>query len=129
MRSDPVPTDINGKMWRFAEEAGEVVKAISKFQRFGATPTDEKTGITYDNVRDMLAELNDLEHAMTDLRAAMNGSFVPVPFWEVRHLSGEVLKTFSDDVAAAKYFDSITEVDGQVYLVQAAIVQTKGTID
>ena len=71
MRADLLPTTIEGKFWRLAEEASEVVKAMSKFQRHGATATDPKTGVTYDNRADVLSEVADLEHACAEVRRAL----------------------------------------------------------
>ena len=71
MRHDLLPVTLDEKMRRFAEEASEVIKSISKHRRFGAQATDHVTGQSYDNVRDILDELGDLEHAIKDLRQAI----------------------------------------------------------
>lgn len=64
MREDLLPSTFDTKLARIEEEAGEVIKAIGKYHRFGATATDPKTNITYDNIKDIYSELSDLKHAI-----------------------------------------------------------------
>lgn len=68
MREDLLPTTLEGKIGYTVEECGEVLKAIGKYQRFGPTAIDHKTGIFYNNVVDLLTEMDDLERAITLLR-------------------------------------------------------------
>lgn len=68
MREDLIPTTAEGALVRVIEECAEVTKAYCKIQRFGDLAVDPVTGIAYDNVGDLLGELNDLEHAIGELR-------------------------------------------------------------
>lgn len=65
MRPDLLPTTFDGKIGRIIEECGEVLQAIGKMQRFGLTAKDPKTGIEYDNLKDLNLELDDLRAAIT----------------------------------------------------------------
>jgi len=64
MRADLLPTTYQGCLIRVVQECAEVIQAITKLWQYGSTPTDHKTGITYDNVRDILNECNDILHAI-----------------------------------------------------------------
>ena len=81
MREDLLPKTYEGALTRVVQEAAEVIQAITKLQQYGSVATDQKTGISYNNVMDMLTEFNDLEHAMTVIRGyhRLRGQFVPMP--------------------------------------------------
>lgn len=64
MRVDLLPTTFEGKLTKVIQESAEVIMAITKLQDFGEVATDSVTGITYNNVYDLLSEINDLEHAL-----------------------------------------------------------------
>jgi NTP pyrophosphatase (non-canonical NTP hydrolase) len=67
-RPDLLPTTFNDCVAHVIEECGEVLQAIGKFDRFGAVATDAMTGVRYDNVADLLTEMDDLESAIGVLR-------------------------------------------------------------
>jgi regulator of replication initiation timing len=67
-RPDLYPTDSMGWLAKLEEECGELIKAIGKFRRFGAAPTDPKTGIHYDNVADIFKEGGDVCQALFQLQ-------------------------------------------------------------
>jgi NTP pyrophosphatase (non-canonical NTP hydrolase) len=66
MREDLIPKTFEGSLSRLVEECGEVLKAIGKIQRFGETATDGRTALTYHNTVDLLMELQDLKHAISE---------------------------------------------------------------
>jgi hypothetical protein len=72
MRSDLLPVTLEGKLDRLIEEGCEVTIAICKLRRFGENPTDPKTGIKYDNLVDLFKEMNDLAHAIMQVREHFN---------------------------------------------------------
>ncbi len=74
-RPDLLPWDLEGKLAHYIEEVGESLKAIGKFNRFGPTPTDSKTGSTYDNIADILLELDDVIFTATKLNAQFRKDF------------------------------------------------------
>ena len=79
MRADLLPKTWGEAVARFVEESGEALKALGKLERFGEKPTDPRTGIKYNNVKDLLQEFDDLEHAMNDLRGRLkNDSYLSV---------------------------------------------------
>lgn len=67
MRKDLLPTTFDAKLAKIVEEAGEFLQAYGKYIRHGATPTDPLTGISYDNIKDMKAELEDLKSSIERL--------------------------------------------------------------
>src|SRR5712671_5052010 len=68
MRPDLLPITFRDCLSHVVEECGEVLKAIGKLDRFGEKATDPKTGIKYDNIADLLTEINDLENAMNRVK-------------------------------------------------------------
>lgn len=68
MREDLLPVTFDGKLDRFIEECSEAIKAICKLRRFGENPTDPLTGFEYNNIQDMLNEMQDVEHAIGEVR-------------------------------------------------------------
>jgi NTP pyrophosphatase (non-canonical NTP hydrolase) len=72
VRYDLLPITQADKIAYLIEECGEVLQVIGKLQRFGENPTDHKTGIKYDNIIDLLAELNDLERAIRLVRESFD---------------------------------------------------------
>jgi NTP pyrophosphatase (non-canonical NTP hydrolase) len=66
-RADLLPDTFEGKLGNLVEECGEFLQAYGKYIRFGATPTDTKTGKSYDNVADMKAEMRDIAGALNRL--------------------------------------------------------------
>lgn len=52
---------------RIAEEASEVAKAATKILRFGLSATHHETGKAYDNFKDLLVEVADLNGVMGKL--------------------------------------------------------------
>jgi NTP pyrophosphatase (non-canonical NTP hydrolase) len=75
MRLDLLPKTLDGKLDKVVEEAGEFLQAYGKFRAFGAHPRDEKTGIAYDNVRDIKRELEDLMFAVIMARTAIEKDY------------------------------------------------------
>lgn len=71
MREDLLPKTNEEKIAYLIEECGEVLKAIGKYQRFGPTAVDPVTGIEYNNVSDLLIEMQDLERAIGFVRAEL----------------------------------------------------------
>jgi NTP pyrophosphatase (non-canonical NTP hydrolase) len=65
-----LPQDFNGKVWRLAEECAEVIKACSKMQRHG--PIAEFEGMRYDNVDDLVKEIQDMADAWNRVTADLN---------------------------------------------------------
>jgi len=57
---------------RVQEEASELIKAISKYRRFGARPTDPATGIEYDNLSDIKTEMTDLYRRMRETACVLD---------------------------------------------------------
>jgi len=68
MRNDLLPVTYEGALCRIIQECAEVIKTITKIQQYGFRATDDKTNITYDNLKDMFSEFNDLEHAIRSIR-------------------------------------------------------------
>ena len=82
MRQDLLPETYDLALVRVIQEGSEVTKAITKIQQYGLTATDPVTGISYDNLKDMLEEFNDLEHAMNTIREfhqRVHGVVIPMP--------------------------------------------------
>jgi len=79
MRQDLIPKTRSKRIARVLEEAGEVIKAIGKLQRFGKIARDPKTKIKYDNVADLRAEMKDLRHAIDELERDYNGNVKRTP--------------------------------------------------
>lgn len=78
MRDDLIPTDAGGKIHHLSEECAElisalsdVIKAVSKYKRFGAKATDPKTGIEYDNVKDICSALTQVSDEFNDYANAV----------------------------------------------------------
>lgn len=63
-----LPTTREGKFWRLVEECAEVQKALAKIERFGLF---NSYGDGPRNIDHLLAEMDDLAHAMTVVRADM----------------------------------------------------------
>jgi hypothetical protein len=80
MREDLLPKTFDTGVSRIVEESGEVIEIIGrvlkitgKLQRFGYIATDSVTGKSYDNVADLFTELDQLEHAICQLRGLWSG--------------------------------------------------------
>lgn len=67
-RPDLLPDTFDGGLARLSEELHEVGVEIAHIQRFGFWAVDPKTGIEYDNVAAMFGEIEDLEHAIVEIR-------------------------------------------------------------
>jgi hypothetical protein len=63
MRQDLLPVTFEGKLDRIIEECSEVIKAICKLRKHGEHARDPITNIEYDNIADMLNEMDDVEDA------------------------------------------------------------------
>lgn len=91
MRSDRLPNTYDEALTRIIQEAAEVIQAVTKLQQYGFVATDNKTGITYDNVVAMLSEFNDLEHAINTIRVhhkthwgdSVNMPNIPIPIFKI----------------------------------------------
>lgn len=64
MRRDLQPKNFEQALVHLIEECSEVIKAACKIQRFGTYAIDPKTGIKYDNITDLLIEIQDTKRAM-----------------------------------------------------------------
>ncbi len=62
-----LPTTREGRLARLTEECAEVIKAVSKGQRFG-WELHSFEGVEYDNITRLHEELVDLEHAIVAVR-------------------------------------------------------------
>jgi NTP pyrophosphatase (non-canonical NTP hydrolase) len=62
-----LPTTISGKLDRLQEECAEVIKAVSKGRRFGWDPSSFD-GVPYDNWQQLMDEMDDLDHALSQVR-------------------------------------------------------------
>lgn len=67
-RPDLLPDTFDGGLARLSEEMHEAGIEIAHCQRFGWYAMDPKTGIEYDNVAALMKELEDVEHAIGELR-------------------------------------------------------------
>jgi hypothetical protein len=103
MREDLLPTSYSGCLTRLIEESSEAIQAIAKIHQYGPRPTDAKTGIGYDNVRDMLGEFNDIEHAARSI----------VTYYQHRHIA-------SDDHYHASTVRDTTEEAAQLRILAKA---------
>ena len=65
------PTTIEGKLTHVIQECAEVIQTATKLQMFGAPATDPNTGIVYDNLTDLRAEIADLRGALDRFEAAL----------------------------------------------------------
>lgn len=61
----PEATDLRGWERQVISECAELTQAITKAQQFGYAPTIDDQGRHYDNRAHVVAELKDLEHAVT----------------------------------------------------------------
>lgn len=66
MKADYLPKDRDGRLFRLVEECGEVLQAIGKAGRFGMENRYPAEGDS--NAAKLLAELDDLQHAMEAVR-------------------------------------------------------------
>ena len=66
MEDDLLPTTLDGKCWRLAEECSEVIKVVSKLRRHGPRP--RYRGTRYDNVADLHEEMKHVLHAYEELK-------------------------------------------------------------
>lgn len=64
MRNDLLPKTFEGKLGHLTEECAEVILAVAKYQRFGATATDPVTGQYYNNISKIWNEIDDLKSAI-----------------------------------------------------------------
>jgi len=74
MREDLLPTTPTGRLIRLIQEAAEVQKAVTKLMIFGATATDPGTNKSYDNVKDLIDEMDDLTHAIGLVRTDISNN-------------------------------------------------------
>jgi hypothetical protein len=86
MRADLLPNTYHGCQIRLIQETAEVIQAITKLLQYGPVAKDPKTGIEYDNVRDILSECNDALHAMATL-------------WDYYHRRGVDIAQFRNSLA------------------------------
>lgn len=64
-RPELIQHNFDGIIALLIEECGEVIQAIGKLNRFGKHAKDPRTGIEYDNVKNLEEELEDLETAIS----------------------------------------------------------------
>ena len=81
MREDLLPRTYEEALIRVIQKASEVTKVVTKLLQYGFTATDERTGVVYDNLNDMMSEFYDLQHAMETIRAyhRARGSVITSP--------------------------------------------------
>ena len=72
MREDLLRSDPQGIIIKTIQECSEVILTLTKLQTFGNVATDPKTNITYDNIKDVLDEVKDVEHAVSKLRKILD---------------------------------------------------------
>jgi hypothetical protein len=65
------PTTQGGKLAHAVQECAEVIQAATKLILFGEQATDPHTGIQYDNVAKLRAEMADLRGALDRLEEAL----------------------------------------------------------
>lgn len=66
MQEKYLPKDLPGKYVHLTEECAEVIKALSKIQRFGLLSVDPKTGVR--NVDALEFEMADLKRAFSRIK-------------------------------------------------------------
>ena len=79
-RPDLLPNTFNGCLSKLIEEMAEAAIPIAKIQLHGFIARDPVTHTEYHNVKDLLAELNDIEHAIYRLR--LFAIKETIPGWE-----------------------------------------------
>ncbi len=72
MRPELLPDTFEGKLDHAIEECCEFIQAVAKLRRFGETPVDPKTGVSYNNIADMRAEMSDVEYAFSRIKEHLN---------------------------------------------------------
>ena len=65
-RPELLPTTFKGSLYKLTEECGEVLQVIGKLQRHGIVAKDPKYNKIYDNGLDLMNELHDLKHSITE---------------------------------------------------------------
>jgi hypothetical protein len=60
----PRAEDRAGWCNQLIEECAELILALRKMDRFGPVATDPTTGITHNNVQQVIAEMNDVRRAL-----------------------------------------------------------------
>ncbi len=64
MKAEFLSRTYQGCLVRVIQEGAEVIMALTKLWQYGEIATDPTTGIVYHNVKTLLSEFHDLQHAI-----------------------------------------------------------------